>query len=286
MKNLKVKYTWLHISIFYNSLVWHNLMESALLPLINALTEDEIISGFFICLSSDRGDHIKLSVEYKNNADIADRIEKYIGTYLTQHPSQEVRDNYPGANLFMNLPNNSYFYNLYEDSAIKKNKNTRVLYYKFLISKYILNDLFVEMVSPEDILTALVYLQLCFIRAVYPSQAAAKEGSIKLIRYLDSSLHKNDANNSKGLLEESIIAVFNDCPAILTQIAGEVWDESTLSTAADTLCFSGSGYYPVQTRTLNKDFSMISRLIYEALGFNALNHQKVSRRLLEIVFSE
>lgn len=285
MKNLEVKHKWLRISIFYNSVLWHKLIKDALLPLIDSLNNDKLISKFIISFSSDRGNHIKLSIEYKSDDEIVYRIEKHLGTYLTLHPSQHVQNNPTPVNLFMNLENNSYFYNLYLDPAVIENNRTKVLHYKFLISRYILKNLSDEEITPVEVLSTLVYLQLSIFKVVYPSRVRAQEASLKLIKYLKIKSNKNGALDSNGILEERIIAIFDNCPAILKQIGNEIWSEDISNTKISPLFFSNSGCYALHPNTLNRDFNLISRLIYEALGFNALNHRKVSINLLEVVFS-
>lgn len=117
---------WILISIFYGKSQLKELIAQALSPMLTENLKNGSIRSIYSALSSYQGDNLRIAFECTtgNNVNLIEDIHNQLQTYLSENPSILSKIDYFGKSFFMDFPNNSIQYNLYQLITINPYINT------------------------------------------------------------------------------------------------------------------------------------------------------------------
>ena len=175
------------ISIFYAREKWHEL-----LPVIH----DALSNGpglklrpahYFIFFSTHRGSSIRLALQYEHPDQkyAYSEILNEVVAYIDRHPSISQRLQLPVTSFFLDFPNNSIHFNLFNESSIAPGALAQ---FQELLSQIMLQFFGDHAVDEEGIFTLLVWLQ----EAILNGLSNLDRSKLELISQITAQLNEKD----------------------------------------------------------------------------------------------
>ncbi|MDN5285995.1 MAG: hypothetical protein JWR38_2269 [Mucilaginibacter sp.] len=178
----------IRISVFYANDSWQQFVSDFLRPFVSKHTQNGNIGAIYIALNNDQGDNIRFAFEC-NAADkdqFGDELHIQLSNYLALKPSGQPPENYVGKDFFMNFPNNSIQYNLYEPDFT----NNDVKKLSSLISERIMKVLAEDGYGDSFTFTFLLYIIMTFYCAHETVYGDADNLKITSMLYGDEAANK------------------------------------------------------------------------------------------------
>ena len=174
----------LDICIFYARNSWHRLLNQ----LTPVLTNWNEISDYSLRLSTNRGNHIALTLETnkKDAKSLAAKADLFINHFLKAHPSTSEEMALPLNEMFLNFKNNSVHYGILEKKLIQ-NKLAMAEKMDHKIATILL-QVFEEYQedTPDYLVEVMIELFVIFYRAI----CLKKDDTLKVFDHLLNSEYK------------------------------------------------------------------------------------------------
>lgn len=184
----------IRISIFHEKDSWKKIIANCIKPFFAEQIAKKTVEPVFVSLNNYQGDNIRLVFKClgEHKELIADQMHDEFSLYLSLNPSTHTAEsNYLGKEFFMDFPNDSLQYNLFDtDSEHIAHQ------FRLLISKKIIDFFSIEDFDDSSILSLLVHLLSSFLSAweeAYNETISSKIEQIILeIRHKNSDTFLND----------------------------------------------------------------------------------------------
>lgn len=181
------------ISVFYAREQWHKLLPAIQKELCTRPESDRCICGFFVFLSSHRGDNIRVILKYKHPSMKSShkKTVEQIDLFLSENPSNSKPVQLPLTGFFADFPNNRIKYNLYNERTIKPEE---LAIFQYLLSKILLVFFEDHMVDDDAVFTLVVYLQEQIINALCDTSESRED----LVQLLIAKSKKRSSENVRN----------------------------------------------------------------------------------------
>jgi hypothetical protein len=245
------------ISIFYNRCGWHHLISICILRLVKIRLVEEANAVYNLFLSRKRGDHITLVIICDKTLQekvVFDFNEEVYG-FLARFPSVSLGSEVPVNGVFMNFPNNTIRYNLYNLPNGKL--DTKM---KGIVSKDILTCLSESEIDDEALFTFCFYTHLVIIKAF-----AIKYGLDQIKCSLELLISNTKNQDDLTMAHESGIyadVLFNDNKEIFLEYYNEIFESDDISIKTSVIDWQGI-IEESDDPSLASSFSTISKSLLE-----------------------
>lgn len=207
--------------IFYNRNHWGKIIAKCLQPKIISLTNE--LNSFSVYFSQDRGDHIKVNLEYGigDHNDGWTKFQEDILEYINKNPSPNEKVKFwLDRKMFMDYPNNKTKSNVLE---LQKYGDTRMEfdYMRQAISVAIMSAVSLESADLEDLISFLMYSQFLALKAIAPSLNEAESNSKKILSYIE---RMQQSACEKAINTPIVDAMFVNNRKILHEIILDIWN--------------------------------------------------------------
>ena len=162
---------WIRLSVFYPRVKGHALINSCLYPMLKELQEKRLITIYILALSGQQGENLRLSVSAKkaSTASVAKRLDDGIRSYLRRHPAATIKVVRQITGFFMDVADNSLFYNMFGWPGEIAAENTM----RYRLTNSFIRAMCTEPISNSNTLSFLLYIQACILRLHCPLRSAA-----------------------------------------------------------------------------------------------------------------
>ncbi len=200
----------LNISIFYSQDAWYELISKGINIWAKKILSKAYVIDFKFCLSTVRGDSIKLIliIKKEKSEKLASISDKFFRKFLSNNSSYKPEnERLFCSSFFLDYPNNSIYYDLQkilpnnnssEGNASQEQNHLKNLYIRFLdiISANETN-------FKEERISFIIQLQIIFLRYCTNSLSEAKKLAFHLFRTYQSYNHQvQDLSEVKLLFKE------------------------------------------------------------------------------------
>lgn len=254
------------VSIFYNQVAWHELLKDFISPYLQQ--NQDTILHWYISLSTYRGEHITLEIEFRDNSlQFEEYFNKEVNTFLENYPSPMKIIDYPLDGLFMDYENNTVYYNIEAHHNTDNQNLTSII--RQQLSEIILCTLEDQEIDIESIFTLIVYLQLGIIKAGFTNTKTARINTLKLVLHLTTQDDIDPNDKAKAEETERFIKLFEYNKDIFVEIIEDIWSKEKYE---DELRWMGQWENVckdyLNTNEFHVAFMLLSKIAYQQTGLN------------------
>jgi hypothetical protein len=210
---------WIRLSVFYPRIKGHALINSCLYPMLKELQEKRLITIYILALSGQQGENLRLSVSAKKSSALAvsKKLEDGIRSYLQRHPAATIKVVRQISGFFMDVADNSVFYNMFGRPGDIPAENTM----RYRLTNSFIRAMCTEPISNSNTLSFLLYIQACVLRLHCPLRPEAAARMSALVRRAAERL----PGDRIAEMDRQRDSLFARNRAELLGIIDEVWRE-------------------------------------------------------------
>jgi hypothetical protein len=210
---------WIRLSVFYPRIKGHALINSCLYPMLKELQEKRLITIYILALSGQQGENLRLSVSAKKASavSVAKKLDDGIRSYLRGHPAATIKVVRQITGFFMDVADNSVFYNMFGQPGEIPAENTM----RYRLTNSFIRAMCREPITNSNTLSFLLYIQACVVRLHCPLRPAAAARMSALVRRAAERLPEDRTAE----MDRQRDSLFARNRADLRGIIDEVWGD-------------------------------------------------------------
>jgi hypothetical protein len=252
--------------------MWHVLLQDCLYVFIKAKAALFNLRFLSVSLNNHQGDHIRLTITTNRLCarELIVCFHEFVSGWLQQHPSATKQIQFPLNHLFLDHPNNSIRYNLYNAEFADRAGDMAA---HQLISEQLLAVLAASPIEEEEVLVFSLYIQLTLLR-VY-DRKNARAIVLSLIEKKKKQLQQKNEDISTIATDTKI--AFDANREAFDRIFGEVFEKGKRPETLNWLKpWEDMAVACMKKGIFRSSFSNMTEIIYHHLGITALAQQLCS----------